>query len=382
MSSPPAARIILVAACAASLALGISLRAKLRDEDAAKDAAASPVATGRDLLGKADSWKAGLPSNKKGALRRAIAKCDDQSLWECAAEPSDELETFEAVRHELIDRLGWGAWQHVLDMEPGPNRNMLARWFLDDFSERDPWKAYEVWQAAAGKFERDGWEDSAFYSFSQAATAISAGKLVEVMRSMRRDTDHFRHEVEVKFPAGFEFREVMDYLVSGEERPALVPEKLMVEWAHRSPQDAVEWLSANPGFEVSKEERREIYANVAASDLDATRMAQVLGQLAATMPDLVEEAWTEIGGDSRGVVNPSILHTASLLGRRESYLSSVLFSGISHDAVDPSWQELPLGERMSIMGKVEVEWALKRPSPLDERARERWRRLLAETWKQ
>ena len=382
MKSSGAARIFLVAACVASLVLGIALRSKLRDAEAAKIAAPSPAAAGDALLDKADSWKAGLPSNKKVALRRAIAKCDDESLWECAAEPSDELETFEAVRHELIDRLGWGAWQHVLDMEPGPNRNMLARWFLDDFSERDPWKAYEMWQAAAGKFEGDGWEDSAFYSFSQAATAISAGKLVEVMRSMRRDTDHFRHEVEVKFPAGFEFREVMDYLVSGEERPALVPEKVVVEWARRSPQEAVEWLSANPGFEVPKEERREIYASVAASDLDAAQMTQVLGQLAATMPDLVEPAWVGIGGKSRGVVDPSLLQTASLLGRRESYLSSVLFSAISHDAVDASWQELPLDERMSIMDKVEEQWTLKRSSPVDERARERWRRMLTEAWKQ
>jgi hypothetical protein len=387
MKTPLSQRIAFGLACVTALGLGISLRAKERKLNNGTASASVLARPGGAAPREVSSWDAGSALNERIALRRAIAKCDDASLWAWLAVPTDEVEALELVIDELIDRSGWDAWRHVIEMERGNTRVSLAARFLAEFAERDPWKAYEEWKKARGSFddsvqvdfgsyEGSDWADSAFYGISKAAAATSAEKLIEVMRVMRRDTEGFHHEVEVKFAAGFDFAPVMEFLAAGPERPFLVPKEILLEWAKRSPDRAAEWWGSHSDFRLGREEPARVYAAIAGSESGARSLAS----LDFFSPEQVEEAWWLIGMGSKGAVNANLLDTATQLGRREDYLVRVLMDSRMREGVDASWNQVPLDERMRVKDKAWARWSKANHSPVDLRAKERWTKILDKAW--
>jgi hypothetical protein len=372
MKTPLSHRIRFGLACVAALGLGISLRAKERKADDA----VMPARADEDAPNKVSAWDAGSALNERIALRRAIAKCDDASLWAWLAVPTDELDVHDAVLEELVDRLGWRAWQHVVEMEKGKTRDYLARWFLSEFAERDPWKAYEEWKKARGSFTDADWADSAFYPITRAAAATSGEKLIEVMKEVRRDTDDNEDGLEVEFVAGFDFAAVMEYLVAERERPFVIPHGILLEWARRSPAKAAEWWESNSTFPTGRDEPSKIYAAIANWESGA----ESLGGMGLFSPDQVEDAWQHIGEESKGAVNAKLLETATRLSRREDYLMKVLLQTRMLEAVDASWNQVPLDERMNAKAKVKTEWMRESDKPVDQRAQERWGKMLDEAW--
>ena len=387
MKSSAPQRVSLFFVCAVALALGVAMRARQGGGGASSppQPPASAPDKGNEALNLVTiAGNSGSPANEKLLLRRAIAKCDEASLWEWVAVPTDSGDVLEVVVAELVDRLGWGAWQHVLEMEAGESRSYLARYFLIEFAKRDPWKAYEEWKKSRGSFtdEERAWADGASYSFVTAAAATSAGKLIEVLQELRPDTDHYEHGTDLSFAPDFDFEKVLDFLASRPERPFVIPENLLVEWSKHSPREAAVWWSANRYQAIPSYEPWKIYANIAGSKLDDEAMRGSLGMLDPISPGLADMAWNTIASKSKGAVNPDLLRTATLLDRREDYVVDVLLQTRFQEALDASWQQLPLDERLRAKAAAEERWTGESPRPVDDRARERWRKMLAQAWSQ
>lgn len=182
------------------------------------------------------------PADRKLVLQRSIAACDTEALWEWLATlPKGQELARDLVLNELIDRLGWGAWQHVLGLESGKARDLVGESILMCLAERDPWKAYEEWQQHRGEFEHKIWGFGVIAECTEAAAAMSADQVLKVFGSIpREEADELMF---VEYAPDFDFRKVLDHLVAGGPQPFTMTEDLLSSWAGRQPEEAAARLA-------------------------------------------------------------------------------------------------------------------------------------------
>lgn len=365
------------AACGIALLAGISLRAlQSRGPRADPAPTAKTEAPGETLRKAAATAGPGSPSNAKLLMQRAVASCDDDSLWEFAQTISQESDLQSAVVREIIDRMGWGAWDKALAMAEGPGQSRLMSSLLSALSDRDPWKAYAEWMQHRPEILEGDWGHSIAYPVIKAACAISGERLIELLKEIPAD---YWIGVRAEFAADFDFRAVMDY-VNARESACCMPDELLLEWARRSPAEAATWWKEHPEYLAGREEWPRIYTAIASADLDPAERGALLIAIETSQATEGDRAWEKIGAASQGKIDPTLLESARWDSSAEEYLRTALFKTRELETLDDSWRQVPPEERARARAAVEEKWASEQPGAIHDRARERWGRMLDEAW--
>lgn len=318
-------------------------------------------------------------------LRRTVARGATSDLWSWLENSKSEKYEFrEAIACELVDRLGWQAWQQVL-ANPDPTlRDELSRELLCVFSERDPWKAYEEWKLHRDKFEDPEWGAAAYDGALRAAATLSAGKLVEILAEVpTRKGEDSQWLLSPEYPKGFDFKEVLEYLIQAPEQPVLVSDGLLREWSKQSPAEVAQWLAANPKAletEYLLDEATGSFGEMIASGSSEKDFEAVLDSLAGLPADFVDDVWKSTVDSAEGKLNPSTLAAADRMAKRDNYLVGSLLETRYEQEIDPSWSLLSSEERQRVLNLAEQRWAAEEPSVVQDRARARWRKRVTAAW--
>jgi hypothetical protein len=378
-------KVLFAAACVAGLAGGVFMgRGQGVGKPAPTAVSGSRLQTSPPPMpGAAGETEVGsTPDTRKLMLRRTLAACETTALWEwLAANPQGDGSIRYEVLSELIDRLGWRAWDHALAEEDPKTREHVAERILWKLAQQDPWKAYAEWQAHRADFENPEWGVQVIAECTLAASATSADKLLEMFQ-------HFPKEeageiMVVEFAKDFDFRKVLDQLMTTEMRPNTLVQDLAGTWAERSPQEAAAWLGKHPGYfdeDYHEGEAHAILRAIAQAEMSDESRREALGTLANLSEEARDSAWQRLAEDNDGKVSAAFLHSADLAGRREDYLRQTLLDTRTAEELDESWNLVPLAERRQILAAAEQEWAEKRPTPVDAKSRAHWRQMVTTAW--
>lgn len=318
-------------------------------------------------------------------LRRTVARGETADLWSWLENSKDENhEVRMAITRELVDRLGWDAWRQALAVSDPGRREKLSRELLWAFSERDPWKAYEEWKLHRDEFEDPEWGAGAYEGALRAAATLSAGKLVEILAEVPvKLGEDSQWLLSPEYPQGFDFEEVLEYLIGAPEQPVLVSDGLLSEWSRQSPAEVARWLASNPKVletEYLLDEAVSSFGEVFASELREEDLEAVLDSLAGLPPDFVDDVWKSAVGSADGKLNAATLAAADRMAKRDSYLVGSLLETRYQQDIDPSWHLLPSEERRRVLDLAEQRWASEEPSVVQARARDRWRMRVTAAW--
>lgn len=375
--------IIFATVCALSLMAGIGLGShglKERSLSQGQPAMAKSGSRGEPLT---VSGKLTSPQDREQALRAMVARCDTAVLWDwLATAPEGDYQGSNAVITELMDRLGWRAFDHALGIGDEKLRHRLSNRILGLFALKDPWKAFEIYKEHRNNFNEPRWGRFALEGCISAAADLSADRMLEVFAEMpSKESETFMN---VAYRADFDFKRALDFLLTTKEPPASVPENLISEWAKRSPSEAAGWLSAHPEFinhEIIEYRGRVVLETIAASS-DREERERALEAASRLPAPFLDKAWSEIGEQQKGVITPDLLEAAGRMGRREEFLTAALLSTNQLEKVDASWRSIPAAERMAILEAAESKWAGQVDTPLVRRAREGWREMVLQAWQQ
>lgn len=318
-------------------------------------------------------------------LRRTVARGETAGLWSWLENSTSENhEVRMAITRELVDRLGWQAWQQALAVSEPALRDKLSRELLCVFSERDPWKAYEEWKLHRGKFEDPEWGAGAYDVALRAAATMSAGKLVEILAEVPTvKGEDSQWLLSPEYPQGFDFKEVLEYLMQAPEQPVLVSNGLLLEWSKQSPAEVAQWLAANPKAletEYLLNEATGSFGEMIASGPSEKDLEAVLTSLAGLPADFVDAVWKSTVDSAEGKLNASTLTAADRMAKRDSYLVGSLLETRYQQDIDPSWSLLSSEERQRVLNLAEQRWAAEEPSVVKARARARWRKRVTAAW--
>lgn len=318
-------------------------------------------------------------------LRRTVARGETADLWSWLENSGNENhEVRMAITRELVDRLGWQAWQQALGVSDPELREALTHQLLRAFSERDPWKAFEEWKFHRDKFKDLDWGEPAYNAALRAAAGISADKLAEVLAEVpTRAGKESQWLVSPEYPQGFDFEQVLDYLIQTPEQPVLVSNGLLREWSKQSPAEATQWLASNPDVLKSEyllDEATGTWGEVIASGSPEADFEPVLDSLAGLPAEFLEGVWKSAVDSAEGKLNASTLAAADRMSKRDSYLVGSLLKTRYQQDIDPSWTLLPSEERQRVLNLAEQRWAAEEPSVVQDRARDRWRQRVTAAW--
>lgn len=377
-------RALFIAACLVGLGTGVFLGSGQRLVDASVPGdlqdvgsarSASPGPSG-DLVPASDSTV-----GREVLLRRNLAACETTALWHWLEQDPERDETRLAVVRELVDRLGWAAWTHALAIGDRKLRERLGDAILYEQARRDPWKAFAEWQAHREIFLSKEAGAGVIAECTLAAAAISADKVIEMFQQISQEEPQF--EMGVEYAKDFDFRKVLDFLVTAEKQPYTEIGRLMPEWAKRAPVEAAEWLADHPEYlakEYYEGAAGETLRAIAETEMDDSTRQEALEAMAKLRPEDQQQAWQSLGESSDGKIQASVLQTAELGGQREEFLRAALEETRTFDEIDTSWQQVPLAERVEILDKLQQEWAETERSAVDAKSQAHWLRVVKKSW--
>lgn len=337
-----------------------------------------------------DGANSGTPAaGRKGdkGVREIITSSSSAVLWEWLAANSGVVHlepTRFAVLRELYAREGIGVWNAILAGQDQEARENLSNDFLGMLSSSDPWLTYDLFLQNKDSFGKR-WGLGANSSILAAASAISADKFIEVMeRSGFTDTNVW---FTAELPAGFDFAGLVSHLGSSGHMPSGLPMDLVSKWARVSPQEAAEWLAAQPKPDGTSPMRylldeEMVYHNtlLGLAETHAPGRDEGLAALSKLPESTLVKSWERLAEKLRGKINPAVLDAATRMGSRDEYLVQSLLETRGQASPDASWQELPEQDRWKAVELAEKRWKEEASSPVDDRARAEWRQRLESAW--
>ncbi|WP_035614112.1 hypothetical protein [Haloferula sp. BvORR071] len=386
---PATEKLVVALACAAALAAG-TFPGSGRSPQALQAAMTTDgpnLTPGQQGSGSALAKRESMdPITAPGArmilLRRTLAACTTDALWQwLEEEPKDGANIRGVVAEELIDRIGWRAWEQALAISDPGLRERMGDSILYAFACRDPWKALAEWQQHRDIFQSKHAGVGVISQCILASAAISADKTIEMFQQI--PLEESQEMMVVAFAKDFDFRKVLDHLVTDGKQPYTAIEDLVPAWAERSPVEAAEWLAAHPEYLEKEYRESEVSGTlraIARAELDEASRRRALEALATLKPEALDQAWFLIGDGSDGKLTASVLQSADITGQRDEYLRSALQDTRTAGKIDPSWEQVPLAERQQVLALVEQEWAQSKPSPVDAKARARWVKMVKSAW--
>jgi len=381
MGSP----ILYLVACAVCLGAGIylGLPSEVAPEDERADKSRSrPGETVAGSWSPPDTAGPADLKDRKMILQRSISACETEALWQwLASQPKNQELARDLVLNELIDRLGWGAWEHVRGLESGKSRDLVGESILMRLAERDPWKAHEEWQQHRGEFDHEIWGFGVIAECTKAAAEMSADQVLKVFGSIPRQEAN--ESMYVEYAADFDFRKVLDHLATGGPQPYTMTEDLLSSWAGREPEEAAAWLGSHPEYlerEYQASEAGEMLSNLARMKMGDETRERVLRHFSGLPQELVDRAWLNISTGTRGTLSEEVLRSADLMNKRGVYLENALLDTRALEALDDSWDAVPLPERRELLDKVEQHWVKQRNSAVEMKARNNWREMVEQAW--
>ncbi|MBK1881827.1 hypothetical protein JIN85_05340 [Luteolibacter pohnpeiensis] len=317
--------------------------------------------------------------------RQAIARCDTDTLWDWLQNLGPEYKNNRAVAdviEELIDRLGFeGAWEKAMSLD-GQARYDISSSLVGILSTDDPWEAFKYYKLHRGFFD-EMWGYGATFSFTRESLKISADKAIEVFENS--DAKESKWCVSGEYPEGFDYEKLANYFVGSASRPVSLPDKLLADWAAKDPVKAAEWITANPPMEINDETdsiNGAVGINMALESIvesDSDSRNEAIEDLAKLPQPVLDKIWSFRAESS---IQPELLSLAEQMGQRDAYLVNSLLKTNRASSIDPSWDEIPVAERNQILDTAEQRWASESSSPMDERARQRWREMVEKSWAQ
>ncbi|QJE94400.1 hypothetical protein [Luteolibacter luteus] len=377
--------LLYLGACVACLAAGYSLGHRGEPAAAAPGVVAKSGSRGKASGGSwtpADISAAKDEADRKLILKRSIAASDTEALWRwLASMPNVRIEAWGLVQDELIDRLGWGAWERARGMEAGKARDHVGEMLLMKLAEQDPWKALEEWQKHRSEFDHKIWGFGVISECSKAAAGISADQLLKVFASIpQKEANELMF---VDYAPDFDFRKVLDHMASGGPQPYTMTEDMLPTWAKRDPEAAAEWLVAHPEYlqvEYQQTEAGETLGTLAKVPMDDATRARVLQMVEGMPEEMIDRTWKNLSSGTSGKLSPDILKSADLMDRRGFYLENVLWETRGLESIDESWSTLPLVERRELLDQADQRWAREGSSPVETKARASWRDMVEKAW--
>jgi hypothetical protein len=353
------------AACLASVAAGVwigSFDSTTTDyviEDASKQPLSRSVAM----------------DDSGSVTRRILDRFDTDSLFKSLLEPGGVRD--EVVK-SLINREGWKAWPKVLAIEDPRLREKISASFLALYAQRDPWEAFAQWKKHRHDFPSDDWGTHAMMIITGTAAQTSAASLIEVFEGSPSDEGDIG--ISSAFADDLDFARVMDYIASSNSGRQVDVLNLLPAWAERSPLQAAKWIETHPDF-VRDRASNSISAlrQVVAADFQLSERAQALEALYALPSPIVNGVWAEVIESSAGIPQHSLLESATMMGRREDYLTAVLLEARRQGSLDQSWNIITPEERASIVEAADAAWDAG-SSPVEMKSKERWRKMIEDAW--
>lgn len=327
----------------------------------------------------------GDPSSKAIALKRAMASCETEALWTWLADKNNGgIAERNAAILELIDRLGWKAWDTAMAIEDPEQRERLGNLLLWGYSERDPWRAYELWKQEHGKYEDSEWGIAAYGGAVGEATKISADKLVEILNELPDlPEENSVWLLNVEFSSDFNFETALEWLLDRNPQPRLIPDSLLKGWSQRSPAEAAAWLAAHPEvleIEHLADDAAMCFNTFFSEEQSDSGLAATLKAIDDLPPAFVDELWDYTSNFNDGKLDATTLEAADQMGRRESFLTKSLLQTRFQDQPDASWELVPLDERRHLIDLAAQSWAEDARTPVDERTRAHWKKGLYQSW--
>jgi hypothetical protein len=376
MSEAGFQRLSLVVACAAALAAGIALglQGPAKEETGTVMSAKARTSVPADAGAGTRDWDARSPRNEARLERRVIGKCDDESLWAWLLVPTDELQTLDIVIDELIDRKGWDTMQYLMALEKSTERDGALRRVYGRLAEKDPWKAYELWKEHGDSLR--SCSDLAFHWMILAGGSVSAEKMIEVLEEAFKEQKAY--SVAPRYPHDFDFKKLLDYLITEKSLPTFHSSIHLEEWAKRSPADAAAWYREKGPLLMNSSDQVDIYRSVAETNLEDGEMAAALQAIDERTHAV--DVWSELASSGGGKLDPRLLRSARIVGEEHKYLKLALAKTRFKETLDPSWKEIPKAERMRAKAAVEEAWRKEIVGPTHDRARARWAEMVNRAW--
>jgi len=328
-------------------------------------------------------------AGRKGdkGVREIITSSSSAVLWEWLAANSGEVHlepTRFAILRELYAREGIGLWAAILAGQDEETRENLSDDFLGMLSSSDPWLTYDLFLQNKDAFGKR-WGLGANSSILAAASSISADKFIEVMeRSGFTDTNVW---FTAELPAGFDFAGLVSHLGSSAHMPTGLPMDLVSKWARVSPQEAAEWLAAQPKPDGNSPMRylledELVYHNtlLGLAETHAPGRDEGLATFSKIPESTLVKSWERLADKLGGKINPAVLDAATRMDSRDEYLVQSLLETRGQASPDASWKELPEADRWKAAELAEKRWKEELSSPVDDRARAEWRLRLQEAW--
>ena len=306
-------KLFFAAACVAGLAGGVFMgRVQGVGNPAAIAVSGSRLQTSQlRMPGAAGETEVGsAPDTRSQMLRRTLAVCETAALWEwLGSNPQGDRSIRLEVLNQLIDRLGWGAWEHALAVEDPKTRERVAESVLWRLTQQDPWKAYAEWQEHRVDFGNPEWGEQVIAECTIAASATSADKLLEMFQCFPKDEPGGTMVVE--FAKDFDFRKVLDQLMTTEMRPNTLAQDLAETWAERSPQEAAAWLGKHPGYfdeDYHEGEAHGILRAISQAEMSDESRREALDARANLSEEARDSAWQRLAEDNERKVSAAFLH--------------------------------------------------------------------------
>lgn len=304
-------------------------------------------------------------------LSRTVARCETAALWKWLVEfPPGEPSEFKGfVMNELYARLGAQAFEQSLKIDNPGTRLELSSLFLYSIAEHDPWDAIRRYDETRSSMV-PGWGNEAMNSLAMGGWSDSADLTIAAITRNRECPE--RLGADGKFPQGFDFRKLADFLASPDANFNAVPMNLLKVWSDRDPAQSAAWLREHPqgiaaaGWDDSFEPATTLtaIANSAAATRD-----QALATLAQAPPETRAKWWADLS-ISQPVLSPQLLDAATAMGQRDAYLVASLQNTRTGDTLPIAWAAVPPAERPGLLATVIDRWPVT--TPLDLATRDAW----------
>jgi len=319
---------------------------------------------------------------EKRLLRQAAARCSTEALWDSVLQGLMHDDA-DVVADELVDREGVAALRKILekanDPSPPPGVFISPDLFFKAYAKRDPLAALELYRSQD--------EDTLFgmvdcrSALVESAISTSASRVVETLEVIEAAPHRLSNlEEEIIYPPGFDFRTLLDYLATHSGRLSL-PQDLTIEWAHRDPAAALDWVHDHPEFSYEHSVFESDYSPPADLNRIETDQAILKAPVAARDQAFVrlshypqkdrDQVWADIGRAS-GKVDPALLNTSNSMGSAAAYLAASIDQTTWQDHPDASWAQVPHDQRETAIAARLASWTKSDPTPNGEKARTFW----------
>ena len=144
---------------------------------------------------------------------------------------------------------------------------------------------------------------------------------------------------------------------------------------------AAKWIEAHRDFVLNSGNLNltSTMRQVVAADLHLSERVETLNALRTLPEATIDQMWNEAIQSSAGIPQESLIQSATMMNRRDDYLTAVLLEARRQGELDDSWNQVLPEDRTAIFEAADAAWD-PGSSPVEMKSKERWRSMIAKAW--